>query len=385
MQTEPHCSPPCPRHTARQSNLELLRILSMLLIVLHHYALHGLCPMDKADPPAGWQVEILQFGGGVGVALFVLISSYFMVSSRFSGRKFMRLWVPVVTISMSLYLAFRFIPQEGITPHGGILAMCTQFLPILSGQYWFITTFTLLMLLSPALNMVMQRAGRMQIIGIIAVLAAFCCAPTVIPYVAYSSGEITLFILLYFLAGYMRLHGRSPQGHAGACLVAFLVILAATEAVVAATCGAESIFLKSLHKACAAKFGIPNLLMAVFLFRAFLGMNLGSSKWINSIAACTLGVYLIHDNAYMRPFLWRNIFHCRDMLAQGPAAIWWHCITTVLAVYIGCTILAFIWKQTVERAYITWVEPRLLPLLRRAGGYAAGGLDKFCKRYIDRD
>ena len=384
MDTAPTGATAATKRPARQSNLELLRILSMLLIVLHHYAVHGYGLLDKTVPPAGWQVEILQFGGGVGIALFVLISSYFMVRSRFSGRKFIRLWVPVVTISISLHLAFLYIPQEGITPHKGLLAMCTQLLPILSGQYWFITTFTFLMLLSPALNIVMQRAGRMQIIGIMAVLATFCCGPTVVPALG-GSGEIIYFILLYFLAGYMRLHGRSPQGHAGTCLAAFLVILAATEAVVATTCGAESAILKNLHRACAAKFSIPNLLMAVFLFRAFLGMNLGSSKWINGIAACTLGVYLIHENNYMRPFLWNNIFHCRDMLAQGPAAIWWHCITTVPAVYIGCTILAFIWKQTVERAYITWVEPRLLPLLRRAGGYAAGGLDRFCKRYIDRD
>ena len=327
-------------------------------------------------------VDILLPGGGIGVALFVLISGYFMVESRFSGKKLLRILIQTGTISLGLYLFFRYIPQEGIQPHESILTMVAEILPLAVGKYWFLTAYILLMLLSPVLNMVIRNSGRAELRRLVTVLAIFCCCT---PYTVEIVGNIGSFILLYILAGYMRLHGRTPRGNTAWYLAAALLALAAMDTLLAVSCGADSLFMQNLHRTCAAKFGIFSLLVSILLFRAFLGMNLGSSKWINSIAACTLGVYLIHDNNYMRPFLWRNIFHCRDMLAQGPAAIWWHCITTVPAVYIGCTILAFIWKQTVERAYISWVEPRLLPVLRRAGGYATGGLDRFCKRYIDRD
>lgn len=376
-------SPTCPtKRPARQSNLELLRILSMLLIVLHHFACYG----HGAWVTRHWQIDILQFGGGVGVTLFVLISGYFMVESRFSGKKFMRLWVQVSSINLALYLLFKYIISVGVEPLGGILSLSTLLCPLLSGQYWFVTTYTLLMLMSPVMNMVLHRASRQQVRWVIIVLAAFASISPSLPYFSDSAyaGALAYFAMLYFMAGYQRMYGKELNGTIVRNLAAFVLIMVASNAIMAATCGADSIGEQKVHMAFATKFSIPNLLMAVFLFRAFLGMNLGSSKWINGIAACTLGVYLIHDNCYVRQYIWDSLFHCKTVSCMGWP-FWWHCITTVLAVYIGCTILAFIWKQTVERAYITWVDPRLLPLLRRTGGYAAGGLDKFCKRYIDRD
>lgn len=68
----------------RNSNLELLRIVSMILIIMHHYAVHGGFDLlnTELDLNRIW-IQILSIGGKIGVNCFVLITGYFMINSKF--------------------------------------------------------------------------------------------------------------------------------------------------------------------------------------------------------------------------------------------------------------------------------------------------------------
>ena len=62
----------------RNSNIELLRIVSMVLIAMFHFSVHGAWP-ENGPLASDTAVEMLSFGGKVGVNCFVLITGYFMV------------------------------------------------------------------------------------------------------------------------------------------------------------------------------------------------------------------------------------------------------------------------------------------------------------------
>ena len=73
----------------RESNFELLRIISMILIVLHHYALHGgLFQPNNLNEKVGLFILL---GGKIGVNVFVIISGYFLVNSKFRIKKLLQL------------------------------------------------------------------------------------------------------------------------------------------------------------------------------------------------------------------------------------------------------------------------------------------------------
>lgn len=58
----------------RQSNIECLRILAMLLIVAHHFSVHGGGNfLEQFTTNYVW-TEFISSGGKVGVNLFVLIT-----------------------------------------------------------------------------------------------------------------------------------------------------------------------------------------------------------------------------------------------------------------------------------------------------------------------
>ena len=70
---------------ARNAAFELLRIIAMLFIIAHHFYVHGgfssISPTNKA------LMTFFEFGGKFGVAIFVMISGYFLVNSKFKIKK----------------------------------------------------------------------------------------------------------------------------------------------------------------------------------------------------------------------------------------------------------------------------------------------------------
>ena len=63
----------------RNSSIELLRILSMFLIVIHHYAVHGTLPCYSSFNPsisASLRINLfLHVLGRLGVVIFVMIGA----------------------------------------------------------------------------------------------------------------------------------------------------------------------------------------------------------------------------------------------------------------------------------------------------------------------
>lgn len=85
----------------RSSNLELFRIITMLLIVAHHYVVNsGLVDVGGVVLSNYLSVKsifILIFGawGKIGINCFVMITGYFMCTAQINMRKYIRLVLEV--------------------------------------------------------------------------------------------------------------------------------------------------------------------------------------------------------------------------------------------------------------------------------------------------
>ena len=83
----------------RQSNIELLRIVSMFLVVAHHYVVNsGVNELFDFSKPVSANTLFLQWWGMWGktaINAFVLITGYFMCRSRLTIRKMLKLYLEV--------------------------------------------------------------------------------------------------------------------------------------------------------------------------------------------------------------------------------------------------------------------------------------------------
>ncbi len=65
----------------RESNLDLLKIISILLIIMFHYAFKSGYDFTNFNINA-YVIKVMYYFGELGVNLFVLISGYFMCKKK---------------------------------------------------------------------------------------------------------------------------------------------------------------------------------------------------------------------------------------------------------------------------------------------------------------
>ena len=143
------------RFNKRQSNFELLRIIAMVLIVMHHATMYNGTSFSSFDSTFN---RILMLGGKLGVDIFVLISAYFMVDKNFKFSRIIDLVVQTTFYSFLIYLISCCFGLEKFTFKDFLLSSAFACIT----QYGFITNYLLLLLLSPLLNIVIKNSTRKQ-------------------------------------------------------------------------------------------------------------------------------------------------------------------------------------------------------------------------------
>lgn len=190
----------------RQSNMELLRIVAILMITMHHTILEkyrgsiveGNCFFD------GWQIATFVNGFVyIGVNLFVLISGYFGIKFKWKGV--LNLFVfcafyMFLNLMMSTYL----FHDDSFTL-GTIIWKSLKALTKTSK--WFILCYVALYFLAPFLNAAIEKMDKKQYRNALVILSVYCLyfgfirGVTWFNETGYSVGQ---FIWLYLIAGYIR-------------------------------------------------------------------------------------------------------------------------------------------------------------------------------------
>ena len=132
----------------RQSNFELLRIISQIYIVLYHIMLYFIYPASQDV-----FFKSIQLWLHIGVINFVLISGFFGIKPSIKGLVkllsiFLVYSIPEIVYGISLAVSFK--------------DMIKSLLVISHTHYWFIRTYLFLYLISPILNLWIKKANIKQ-------------------------------------------------------------------------------------------------------------------------------------------------------------------------------------------------------------------------------
>lgn len=347
----------------RNSNLELLRVIAMLLIIAHHWSSHGFARWELPYGREKMAIEMLYMGGKVGVDVFVLISAYFTCKNACSLKKMLVFIGQVTFYSMGIFLLFRFFLAP--TAEYRKAAYVMSLFPLLWGKYWFATDYLLLMILSPYLNSLIQALEEKQYrVMLFAMTIIWCLLPTMFiakqEYVinlGYS--EFVWFCYLYLLAGYIEKYASRFSGKAG-CYFAItgIACLGLIGTVWLLSYVRENFAIERLgeNTIFARENSLFTLIVAVFAFLGFLSLKPTYIKWINLLGGATFGVYLIHDNEYMRPYLWKNLFHTTEQFEGGAGHLVVHAILCVTVIFAIGTLIDIIRKYSVEKLWIWTID-----------------------------
>lgn len=331
-------------HKKRMANIELLRLLAMMMVVSLHYLAKGeLLPKLTGTLNAqGYLAWILECFSIAAVDVYVLVSGYFLVETGFRCKRIISLVLQVMFYTCLIPVV---LVAAGYLPVGEItLYHILQYIfPTNMLHYWFVSAYVLMFLFTPVLNMAVHAMKREQLQAVILILLLMeSVSKTVIPvrleldnlgYDAY------WFMVVYLIAAYIRLYGIPfLEGKNRRAILSYIILcfgifgLAMFIRTVYLFTGQFENFMES-------PFGYNHLLTigaAVALFYAFLNWDFGlhahedvqengrgrkrrqkTAALICKIAPCSFGVYLLHEHINIRyewPF-WLGADRCGSAIS----------------------------------------------------------------------
>lgn len=299
----------------RESNIELLRILIMMGIVLSHYASHG-GSYAMSTGINEYIAVLLTIGGKIAVNIFIVITGYYMIASDFKTMRIVRLELAVLFYSIVFYLGACFVWHIDTWNFGSIKANFFPTLMNINDAYWFVPCYMATVLIAPFMNRLVENLSKHQYKVLLTVLLLFV---SVVPSLLFSKslyeGNAAVFILLYLIGGYLNKYGENMYKAKNWKLLAGAVTICVIEVALIvnikrntesyALYGVSADMLRQCHY-------ILMIAIGVLVFILFKNLHVPYNPAINKVAAGVIGIYLIHDNKYYRLYVWNNIFHTQD-------------------------------------------------------------------------
>ncbi len=346
-----------PSGKTRDANIELLRVISMLMVTVLHALGHGGVLKQYAFGTAGyflfWFLETVCY---VAVNLFVLITAYFMVLSRTKISRLLKLIIQVETYSLFCLLISKIVFHQKIGPEEIIHSV----FPITSGTYWFVSAYMILLLLVPFLNRLIRTFDRKKhLIFVLLLILLYVVTPSIFIWsrnILTEGMDFVWFIVLYFTGAYIRLYGNQTkilQRSSRRWLAGYGVFIGGGM-LIRILIGCLTFYVLGEVKWEGVFYNYNSIIIfpaSVCLFLAFQQMRIKKgivSKTVLFFGHICFGVYLLTDHDLIREALW-NAVNLPGLVSHGV-------ILTCIGI-IGIVILLFL-----SGCLFEWIRIKIMSL-----------------------
>lgn len=353
----------------RNSNIELLRIVAMLVIVAHHYVVNsGLIDLIGAAPSLTRNsIFLLLFGslGKTAINCFLLISGYFMCTQKMTLKKFLKLFLEVEFYKIVINLLFILFGY-----HFTYKALFMKFTPFYGIGRGFVPSIVPFFLFIPFLNVLIHAMDKkMHLKLIMLCLFIFTIIPsfTVPPFLVNAEvclGDLGWFSVVYLLAAYIRLYPENwfQRKNLWRISAAVSLMLSFASIIVMAhiirSFGMKSVYYPYFFISPSSK--ILALTTSVCVFMSFISMDAFYSKIINKVAAAVFGVLLIHANgSTMRHWLWKDLLKNVKYINADFSTLLLHALCCVVGIYVICTIIDMMRIEFIEKPFFKWFDKHM--------------------------
>ncbi len=307
----------------RSSNMELLRVISMLMIVIYHIVCHCVnvqlhggdatikISSDLFNYPYFYKRLYLLSGimkwGPIGNTIFILISGYFMVEK---GKN-----INIISIARKLITELAFAAVALVLVSNIAVVFCNDiFISALSFDFnnmsWYVGYyFTIIACAFLCLNEYLLSLSYQKYTIFLVILFStieFSWSNSIIDGIGWGLGTLLLGIFLYSFGGYIKKY----EPFKNIRFLVFVILIVCVNLI-------EYISYYNLAKTAIESFDFSNpdavfnqtilsygnrdlviLVVAVCIFEIFKRVSMPNSKIINFMGMGTFMVYLVHDNAF---------------------------------------------------------------------------------------
>lgn len=362
------------KYLKRDSGIELLKIIAIVLIVINHVTqtimnenqliVNSLPLLDLYYTTNNVQQLILSAFrtlGMIGNAIFFACSAWFLVgSSKSDKRKVFNMIVEVWVISIISLIITAAIRKGSIS----IGELIKAIFPTTLSVNWYITYYILFYLIHPFLNKAIYSMTKKQLFRFAALLFfIYSVIHFVKDDILFSPPQIYLAII-YFWIAYIKLYCKDFSKNIKLNTIVLLIGLFGQFAGMLLTNIVGNRF-NILHRGFI--FWIQNvspfvILIAVSAFLLAKEWHF-KSVFINYISSLSLLVYIIHENFFVRRYLRPEIMlRVYNKFGYDRIVLW--VIIIAIAIFVVSVILSSIYKAAVK-PIIDKIADKLFVSLRK--------------------
>lgn len=330
----------------RESNVELLRVICMFLIILHHYVAHSVTISMEYCP----NKVIAYFVGGGGKICFnafIVISAWFLVDKKFSLQRFIKVWLQVLFYSVTFTIITMLISDTFTVKN---LFSCI--LPIAGNSHGFAANYLLFYLLFPFIQKMLNSLKQRDVVIVLSLVFYAQVVSKVVGivngYTQNFSSEIGHFIFCYILTYYLKKWPPKWISNNRFHLAVWtgIWLLAFQANCMMYLWGNGNQLTKWIGNLAQDETSILFIIAGFALFFFMNNIKIQPCYIINKLASFTFGILLFHDHNFFRPIFWNNIvipktwyyanFYIIRVLIMG-----------ICIFYVGC-VIDFIRQKMLE-------------------------------------
>ena len=336
----------------RDSNLELFRIIAIILITFNHIASLGRAT-GSSIPFNHYLALFYYMWGKIGVNGFVILGSWFLADRPGRTSQIIRICLEVFFYGTVLNLVYILVFHD----------RCS-FYSIFRGYfYWFVFAYIIMFLLIP----VMKKAAWLENEYVLAALFVLLSViPTVTRTGMYLPGSLgriygyfnseTIFGPFWFC--FVFLLTRKFKEHkvldkcslrlAGGIVVLCVMIMFAVTIVMNDT------YIRDMYS-------VPCLAASFGLFAIFEKRKTGYYAWINQLASFSFALYLFQAHYGSKTHLWQDVLH----MEKWSEKVWFplYSIGAVFLIVMLCVVPELIRRRLHKTEAVQKLEKKLGKIL----------------------
>ena len=365
----------------RESNIELMRIVAMLMIITFHILRHCIREQlvdtsliklfgtqdyfchPKFYSKLMWLYLIMPFGK-IGNGMFIMISGYFMANRKINlvrtGKKLVEQMAYITMVLMFLSYAFFYFFYDG---DDGIRINLTS-LERFNNNSWFIGYYILIIIIAGLiLNKYLQKWDKRNYLVFLAVvfcIVSFGWSGDFLEGISDDLRILGIGIFYYALGGYLRRFDPFKDVKTGVFVV--LIILSnlflmfsyrnqVLDAIVDYQFGSKDKYFIQPFEVID-EYSWVAVILSICVFCIFTRIHIKPDRFINFLGSSTFMIYLFHDNNFMYS-LWKSINWIRPLKKNlGIFALRY--LFWVALIFVGGTLLYLLYLQIVKLCRALW-------------------------------
>ena len=360
----------------RNSRIELVRIICIVLIIFRHYTTQAYWGLDMYRAASwSWQVLFLQLVRSLGSAannVFLLISGYYMIGKKMNWKRIVSLICEMFFYSWLIMLILGLTKAVPLSLKDVVKAL----FPIWFGYNWFVCCYVVFCCFLPFILPLLNNASKKNFLTFLIVALSLSSFAKTFRASNFLGDHYSVdhFIIMFSLGAYIRKYGIQTKRISWKALffltLSLVWMFIACMSIAGARLESSTLIISANYFDDA--YTAASVLLSLFFFLWVVGAKPMYCKSVNWVARSVIGIYILHDNPLLKQIIWNRFYPNAEYLRSSLLPI--HCFCKVFIVFAACMVI--------DQLRIVCVDNVFQEFLNKKWDYLTGIMKKKLSRFI---